>query len=139
VQTLTLGTAIAFLLNTFSPLLIQYLQSVKWPTAAKFVVAAAAAGAVGALSAYVAGQLTGLPADWTGYVIDAAIVIPYAGTWYDKVWHPMGLASAKLGITKSALATSYTQADLDNAVATALAKYTIATPPTPPTQQGGGV
>ena len=129
-ETLTIGAAIAYFVNTFSPLLIQWLQSVRWPVAVKSIVAMAAAGVVGVGSAYVAGVLTSLPLDWSGYVVDAAITMPYVLAMYDKIYHPTGLASAKLGIDKPAIAT-YTQADLDAAVAAALARA-ASQPSTPP-------
>lgn len=131
VTTLTLSAALALILNTFSPLLIQFFQHSAWPLAIKFVSASVVAAAIGVLSAYIAGQVTGLPLDWTGYVIDAAIVIPYAQAWYNSVWHPTGAATARLGIIKPTPAAHYTQADLDVAVAAALNKFNNVVPATP--------
>lgn len=96
VETLTLGMAITYFLNTFSPLLIQFVQNVNWPKAAKAAVAMLCAGIIGIGSAYVAGKLTSLPLDWSGYVVDAAITMPYVLAVYDKIWHPLG-ASAQRG------------------------------------------
>ncbi|HEX8008216.1 MAG TPA: hypothetical protein VF482_17515 [Trebonia sp.] len=92
-----LGGAAA--IGTVMPLLVAVVIRSHWPSEIKATIAVAASLVAGTVSAYLAGQLTGLP--WAASVVVALVASQQT---YSRWWHATGIAQWVERVTQPQIA-----------------------------------